>query len=240
MTAGGRAAQPDQAQQVDEPRRPSQCTAETCLGLGRVWLPRTSSALNQKIDLVPPRLVSSRSYVCAICFRSCRPTFLLSDPGRSAIGDPRSPPPDQCAAEVAAWACSPEDSGPSPLDVAYAPLARLALCPRHRQAGDGDRLASQGIPAVLDLEEPPRAAWKTGVGERDSRAHSQDESGEPTLGSTSNPWGTAQTGIRGAANWLHPAGVLGPHHRPECDLPAVDSQVVFRILSACAHASGVE
>jgi len=33
------------------------------------------------------------------------------------------------------------------------PLVRLALCPGHREAGDGDRLAPPGIPAVLDLEE---------------------------------------------------------------------------------------
>jgi len=31
-------------------------------------------------------------------------------------------------------------------------LGRLALRPRHRQAGDGDRLAPQGLPAVVDPE----------------------------------------------------------------------------------------
>ena len=126
----------------------------------------------ESIDVGAVPLVSSHSYVQSVGFRLYRPLFLLPDAGRFAIGDPRSAPPNQCAAEVAAWACSPEDSGPALLDVAYAPLVRLALCPRHRQAGNGDRLASQGIPALLDMEEPPRAAWETGVGERDSRRSS--------------------------------------------------------------------
>ena len=107
----------------------------------------------ESIDVGAVPLVSSHSYVQSVGFRLYRPLFLLPDAGRFAIGDPRSAPPNQCAAEVAAWACSPEDSGPALLDVAYAPLVRLALCPRHRQAGNGDRLAPQGIPAVLDLEE---------------------------------------------------------------------------------------
>ena len=107
----------------------------------------------ESIDVGSVPLVSSHSYVQSVGFRLSRPLFLLPDAGRIAIGDPRSAPPNQCAAEVAARACSPEDSGPPLLDVAYAPLVRLALCPRHRQAGNGDRLAPQGIPAVLDLEE---------------------------------------------------------------------------------------
>ena len=107
----------------------------------------------ESIDVGAVPLVSSHSYVQSVGFRLYRPLFLFPDAGRFAIGDPRSAPPNQCAAEVAARACSPEDSGPRLLDVAYAPLVRLALCPRHGQAGNGDRLAPQGIPAVLDLEE---------------------------------------------------------------------------------------
>jgi len=145
----------------------------------------------ESIDVGAVSLVSSHSYVQSAFFRFCRLLFFLPDSDRVAIGDPRFAPPDQCAAEAAAWACSPEDSGPALLDVAYAPLVRLALCPRRRQAGDGDRLASQGIPAVRDLEDPPQAAWETGVGERDSCAHPQDELSQAALGSAAFPWGTA-------------------------------------------------
>jgi hypothetical protein len=107
----------------------------------------------ESVDVGPVPLVSSHSYAGSAWFRYCGPLFLLPDSGGLAIGDPRSPPPDQCAAEVAAWACSAELGGPAPLDLAYAALVRLALCARHRETGDGDGLASQGIPAVLDLEE---------------------------------------------------------------------------------------
>jgi hypothetical protein len=145
----------------------------------------------ESIDVGAVPLVSSHSYVQSVGFRLYRPRFLLPGAGRFAIGEPRPAPSDQCAAEVAAWACSPEGSGPPLPDVAFAPLVRLALCPRHRQAGYGDCLASQGIPVLLDLEEPPRAVWETRVGERDSRVHPQDELGEPALESTAYPWGTA-------------------------------------------------
>ena len=55
-------------------------------------------------------------------------------------------------------------------------------------------LASPGISSVLGLEEPPRAAGKTRVGEGDSGPHSQDEFGQSALGCTANPWGTPQIG----------------------------------------------
>ena len=107
----------------------------------------------ESIDVGAVPLVSSHSYVQSVGFPLYRPLFLFPDAGRFAIGDARSAPPNQCATEVAARACSPEDCGPPLLDVAYAPMVRLALCPRHGQAGNGGRLAPQGIPAVLDLEE---------------------------------------------------------------------------------------
>src|ERR1700674_4260735 len=107
----------------------------------------------ESIDVGSVPLVSSHSYARSVGFRSCRPLFLVPDSASVAIGDSRSSPSDQCTAEVAAGACSPELSRPALLDLAYAPLVGLALCPRHRQARDGDRLASQGIPALLDVEE---------------------------------------------------------------------------------------
>ena len=72
-------------------------------------------------EVGPVPLVSSHPYARSVCFRFCDPLFLLPDSGGLAIGDPRSSPPDQRAAEIAAWACSPEGSRPVVLDVAYAP-----------------------------------------------------------------------------------------------------------------------
>jgi hypothetical protein len=40
--------------------------------------------------------------------------------------------------------------------VAVRILARLAVCPHHREAGDRDRLAPEGLSTFLDLESPSR------------------------------------------------------------------------------------
>src|SRR3974390_446264 len=85
------------------------------------------------------------------------------------LRDCRPPPPDQCAAQVTARAGSPASGGPALLDVAAPPLVGLALFPPHRQTGDCDRLASQGIPSVLELEEPPPTTRKAGTGDGGSR-----------------------------------------------------------------------
>ena len=48
------------------------------------------------------------------------------------------------------------------LGVAVTYLERLANGARHREAGDGRRLAPQGISAVLDLEESTHGGCQTG------------------------------------------------------------------------------
>ena len=70
-----------------------------------------------------------------------------------AVGDSCPPPPDERAPKVAAWAHSTHGGGPPLVDMAAAPVVRLAFCAHHRQTGNGHRLASPGIPPVLDLEE---------------------------------------------------------------------------------------
>src|SRR5215471_15653860 len=44
-----------------------------------------------------------------------------------------------------------------PLGLALATLEWLAICSPHPQTGNGHRLAPAGVPAVLELEEPPSA-----------------------------------------------------------------------------------
>jgi hypothetical protein len=46
---------------------------------------------------------------------------------------------------------------PIPLDLALTPLVPVALGSRYHQTRDGHRLASQGLPPVLDLEMPARS-----------------------------------------------------------------------------------
>ena len=75
---------------------------------------------------------------------------------------------DQRAAEIAAWACSPEGSRPVVLDVAYAPWVGWRSVLAMVKPETVVAWHSQGIPAVLDLEESPRTTWKAGIGEEDS------------------------------------------------------------------------
>jgi hypothetical protein len=70
-------------------------------------------------------------------------------------------PPNQRAAKVTTLARPPAQGGPALLLVASVSLVGLALDLGHYQAGDGDRLPSQVIPAVLGLEEPPQTTRKT-------------------------------------------------------------------------------
>ena len=93
---------------------------------------------------------------------------------------------------VAAWAGSPDVGGPVLLDLACVPLVRLALCPRHRQAEKGDRLAPLGVPAVLDLEESTGWAGKAGSVSRGSSPHLKDELNESALGNTTHPLRTPE------------------------------------------------
>lgn len=123
----------------------------------------------ESIDDGPRPLPSSCSYVPSACFSRWRPALLFPDSGGPAIGDRRAPPPDQCAAKITARACSPGFIRIAPLDLASAPLARLAIGSCHRQTRNRDRLASPGISSVLGLEEP-RAAGKTRVSEGGSFA----------------------------------------------------------------------
>jgi len=84
----------------------------------------------ESIDVGAALLLSSHSIVQSVCFRSYHPLSLLPDSGGFAIGDPRSGPPDQCAAKVAARACPTEHGGRAALDLAYAPLVK-----RRREVG---------------------------------------------------------------------------------------------------------
>jgi hypothetical protein len=121
-------------------------------------------------------LLSFRSCVPFVCIRFCRPLFLLPDSYGFAIGDPCAPTPDQRVAKSPAWACTAESCRSVSVGVPLPSVGKLASSLGHRQTRNRDRLASQGIQPLLDLEEPPWSAWKTAGGERDSRAHRSNNS----------------------------------------------------------------
>src|ERR1700674_4348388 len=85
---------------------------------------------------------------------------------------------------------------PSVLGFPLAGLGGLALSAGHLQARDGDRLASQGISTLLDLEDP---AWPGGSARRfprGPRSYPQDEPRKSALGRAPHPRGIAQAGHR--------------------------------------------
>src|SRR5215475_4441354 len=63
-------------------------------------------------------------------------------------------------------------------------LERLAICLGHRQAGNRDRLASQGLSAVLDLES---ASWPTRPSTCVERGPPTDSADEPRQSSLGAP-----------------------------------------------------
>src|SRR5712691_2477486 len=85
---------------------------------------------------------------------------------------------------------------PSVVGVPLPGLGPLAFGAGHRQARGGDRLASQGISSLLDLEDP---AWPGGSARhflRGPRSDPQDEPRKPAMGHAPYPLGIAQTGPR--------------------------------------------
>jgi hypothetical protein len=66
-------------------------------------------------------------------------------------------------------------------------MVQLEGCFNHRQAGDADRLASEGIPPVLALDVQ---AGKTSIAEEHPRADCAHGTGESDLGTSASCLGT--------------------------------------------------
>lgn len=78
---------------------------------------------------------------------------------------------------------APGQSGPVALELAVAFMDRLANRARHREAGDSHRVASPGLPPVLDVEESPTHR-PTARSTRRPRTHSQHVAGQRAVGCT--------------------------------------------------------
>src|ERR1700732_101599 len=66
-------------------------------------------------------------------------------------------------------------------------MVQLEGCPHHRQAGNLDRMASEGIPSILALEVQAR---KTSTAEGHPRAECAHGRGESDLGTRTSCFGT--------------------------------------------------
>ena len=83
---------------------------------------------------------------------------LVSKPCCAAVGDSRVAPSDRSPATFRESAQT-DNCGSAPMGVARCHLAGLEIRDFHHEGIDTDRLASQGIPPVLDLEDPSWEAW---------------------------------------------------------------------------------
>jgi hypothetical protein len=85
----------------------------------------------------------------------CRRSGNLQIPSRTPFGEPGTPTPTRRPAAL----CEPAEtdaSGSTPLGLVVRDLDRLAIGACHRQAAYRGRLAPEGLPSVLDVEDPAR------------------------------------------------------------------------------------
>src|SRR6266852_4335307 len=78
-------------------------------------------------------------------------------------------------------------------------MDRMAICTGYGQARDGGRLASKGIPTLLEVEEPP-SQWPPVDNPGSPRSHSKNESGKSSLGGSPYSWGNTETWNRHLAS----------------------------------------
>src|SRR5215472_12336265 len=119
----------------------------------------------------------------------CRPRLLPEPHGHRCRGSRPSPASRRSEAETVSAAVAP--SGSALLDNPAVDLVSLEGCALHCQAGNGRRLASGWISALLALEIS--AAWRPAEDNRgSSRPDSALGAGELRLGRSENPWRIAE------------------------------------------------
>lgn len=88
------------------------------------------------------------------------------------------------AATADEQACQPANRRPDALGYAFASLGAVALGAGHRQAGNSNCLAAQGVSILLALEEQGREVGKALREPGSTRANPADEHAESTAGRT--------------------------------------------------------
>ena len=131
----------------------------------------------------------------------CHPSFyvdgrsgsgagLPSHSGRPSDGGARCSPSTQRFAALGE-ATEADRCGSISLGAVVAVLGRLAVCPGHRETGDGDCLAPQRVSTVLDLEGASRPAGTTAGLPGNTKTDSPDEPRESAVGRAADPRRTA-------------------------------------------------
>ena len=116
------------------------------------------------VDRLPsmPLVLAAALSRCPYC--AC---LNVQDLDRTQAGKPRAPATTRRLATFRSETAEDDDRRPNLLGLAEAHLGRLDILVDHRQAGDGGRLAPEGFPLVLDVEDTPGQAgspWRTQTG----------------------------------------------------------------------------
>ena len=146
-------------------------------------MPIANPELNENMELALHSLSpQSGSQYAACAGRHSVPGIQI--PSRPLFREPCAPAATRRPATLSK-AAETDARRSTPLGLDLPSLERLAICVGDRQAGDRDRLAPEGLPSVLDMEDPVREAWTAGGTERHSGTDPQNEPREPALGCTS-------------------------------------------------------
>jgi len=134
------------------------------------------------------------NYDCRLLLSAFRVVLVPSDPSQYANRDRCSQTPTGCLAAEGGETCAFGNCRSLALGMAITRLGAMALSIGDRQTGDCDRLAAEGISAVLDLEEQRREDRATACGQGSAEANLRDQHGESTLGSATRSWRVAEAG----------------------------------------------
>lgn len=116
---------------------------------------------------------------------------LVSEPCCAPVGDSRVAPPNWSSATLC-QAAETEASGSTPLGLALYRVAGLEIRGIHHEGVHSSRMASQGIPLVLDVEDPAWEAGAAGGSERRAGTDSHHEPGQSPLGRSTDLRRTAE------------------------------------------------
>ena len=103
----------------------------------------------------------------------------------AAPRDPRATPSTAGAATIPTATAASCESRPVALGLAVSSVERLANGSRHRETGDGHRVASPRRPVVLDVEESA-TQWTSARRRGCAPPHSDDVEGQSALGRATN------------------------------------------------------
>src|SRR5262245_48379799 len=116
---------------------------------------------------------------------------VVPQPSSPSAGGPRASSPTWCSPAFRE-AAQIDVVGSALLGLAVPRLARLAISTRHRQTRHRYRLASRRLPAILDVEDPPRSTRTATRTEGGSRADPANEPRESALGRAAHSRPAAQ------------------------------------------------